>query len=245
MTAGHVFTKYREAQAEGIVALEHRLHDFWGDPDNYSQAIVFDFFDEAEDRIVEFNEDAGLDFALIPMPHLVVRALSETITPFRRIDWCQESLDVCDRYFMIGLPGEKASDDIFTSDNEAFARIGLALVVLRVDRVSEAEAKETKYPQFVGKLAGDAVKNIKGMSGGPIIGMRYDDNGNLRYYPVALQSRWIAPRRITIGCLIDVFATMAEVIFDGIQKRLESGEDPEKVWRDVEAVGKLEKRSPR
>jgi hypothetical protein len=66
---------------------------------------------------------------------------------------------------------------------------------------------ETQYPRFVGKLADAANVDIAGMSGGPIIGFSSDRR---RYWVVAIQSKWIASRRITFGCPTPVFLELVE-----------------------------------
>jgi len=73
----------------------------------------------------------------------------------------------------------------------------------------------------VGQIPNDVnIKDISGMSGGPICGFRRDDEGRWRFYIVALQSRWRRDSRITFGCHL---APFAENLFTGALERLEAG----------------------
>jgi len=73
-----------------------------------------------------------------------------------------------------------------------------------------SNATPKSNPQFVGKINEKAdVKNIVGMSGGPILGFRKDANG-LHYWPVAIQSSWFANKRIVVGTPLPAVAATIE-----------------------------------
>ena len=62
------------------------------------------------------------------------------------------------------------------------------------------------------------LESVVGMSGGPIIGIRHNSNGQLAYWPVAMQSRWLPDQRIVIGSLI---APMAADVENWIQRAID------------------------
>ena len=86
--------------------------------------------------------------------------------------------------------------------------VGLAL--LAVDPLTAADLgkiDDCSPNMFVGRVAPEAkIDTIKGMSGGPIYGFRYDSSGRLLYHAVALQSLWRERSRIVFGCPVPVFA---------------------------------------
>jgi hypothetical protein len=55
-----------------------------------------------------------------------------------------------------------------------------------------------------------ALPSIVGMSGGPIFGFKKGEDGLLRYWIVAVQSRWRESARIIFGCPVRTFATLVE-----------------------------------
>ena len=56
-------------------------------------------------------------------------------------------------------------------------------------------------PLFYGKVfLGKALSNIEGMSGGPIFGFYQNDKDELRYWLLALQSRWLPKSHNTMAC---------------------------------------------
>jgi hypothetical protein len=62
----------------------------------------------------------------------------------------------------------------------------------------------------MGRVSSAKAPNIKGMSGGPILGLRGTPDGGLRYWVVALQSRWFEQSRIILGCPVPLFATIVQ-----------------------------------
>ena len=69
----------------------------------------------------------------------------------------------------------------------------------------------TKFPQFIGQLDQKFdIDSIVGMSGGPIIGVGEDTQGNYCYWIVAIQSRWLPERKIVFGCSLPVLGELVE-----------------------------------
>lgn len=217
VTAGHVFSGFDQRRAKkGVAAFLPRLVDLWGS--NATTVVAspypFPFFDDDVQRVVLDRDEDGLDFALVRIPHLVSKALSSTVMPFRRVDWLDHGDGPFDRIMMLGTPNELKSQFRWENRDSQFVRSRLWPIGLMLDELTREEAgiKKTKFPQFIGRISSEAsISNIEGMSGGPILGIRFQPDGSVRYYPLAVQSRWIARKRIVIGTNVSVIGAMTEM----------------------------------
>jgi hypothetical protein len=209
VTAGHVNAHHqRRKRKEGIVAFDTQVWDFFGTDSSTRVAYPWDFFDSTVWAFECYDEELGFDFAFLNVPYLVGKALSQNISLFRKIDWVNQAGVEYDKFVLCGLPGELGSIIEWEEDGGVSARPGLCLAVLQISEVKEecSKVKPTKFPQFVGQLTpAETVNDISGMSGGPILGLKKLENGELRYFPVAIQSRWLRKKRIVIGCYIEPF----------------------------------------
>ncbi len=80
-------------------------------------------------------------------------------------------------------------------------------VMIEIDRLSPSDVENVPSDTwFVGRIPQDFIKDIKGMSGGPIYGFRKAENGQWSYHIVAVQSWWRKDSRTTFGCSVPVFA---------------------------------------
>ena len=138
----------------------------------------------------------GMDFALIPLPDLIRLALEHNgITPVSRANWVQQKKLEFSHYKMLGFPVSDAHD------------AGIRPVMVAIDRLQPDEIDEPETTWFVGRInAGVRDFDIKGMSGGPIYGFRKAADGRWYYHVIAIQSRWIAKKRIVFGCSLPLFA---------------------------------------
>lgn len=70
---------------------------------------------------------------------------------------------------------------------------------------------ETSIKQFYGEIIlNNDIKSIKGVSGGPIFGFYENDEGELRYWVVALQSTWLPKSHIISACPTHIFGDVIE-----------------------------------
>src|SRR5262249_54517786 len=80
------------------------------------------------------------------------------------------------------------------------------MTVRRLDSLP-ADVQPTTIPWFVGQLPRQLdIPDIRGMSGGPILGFRRNKDNQWEYWVVALQSWWFPDRRIIFGCSLPEFA---------------------------------------
>jgi len=155
----------------------------------------------------------GLDFALILLNDLQVKAFAANkLIPITRGNWVHQPHLTFDFYRMLGIPKERV---ITTErpDGTLDTKVGQAMVALNriePDEVGDPPPDMDEGPSgawFIGRLDPECtIPDIAGMSGGPIYGFRRDENGNLVYHVVALQSRWWRKSRTIFGCSMTVFA---------------------------------------
>jgi hypothetical protein len=142
------------------------------------------------------------------------RALSENgIRPISQDNWKQQRVDACEIFAMLGLPHCLVDDQwrLVPHGNGVAGIINPVLVPVERIELPPDEMPKSANPWFVGVVgAAGALPNIEGTSGGPIFGFFKGDDGNWRYWIVALQSRWNEKRRIIFGCQIPVIGQIVE-----------------------------------
>jgi len=221
ITAGHVFTDYHERMAEPQMgATQHSLFDIWGPHSSCEHRIPFNLFEYPVFYIYE--KTLGFDFAVVHLPILVKRSLAQSTIPFTKTNWVHQSGITFDYYAMLGLPNEDAVQ--FTDNKNNLKSIATvqnpALLFLNPCNLP-SEITPSTNPQFVAKIDDRVdLKSIVGMSGGPIFGFRRSENGQIAYWPVAIQSRWLPGKRIVIGSFV---APIAAEIEQCISRESKSG----------------------
>jgi hypothetical protein len=228
-TAGHVKIDHdKRKQKYGYTTFEPLLWDFFGPNSESRFAIPFDFFDDDLMRFEMHSPEMGLDYSLILIPHLIGEALKKTIKPFRKVDWLNQCDVDYDKFFVAGLPHELGDQIEYVEPDGISVKTGLSLAVLNVEQIKEPDENISRatLPQFVGRLnESTIVKDIVGMSGGPIIGFRKMPDGQTRYFPVALQSSWDPRTRIIKGTYIELFGRGTEAILDRMAQDFHSRTD--------------------
>ncbi len=208
VTAGHVLTELRRRLSEpGRAGQSYSLFDAWGPLSTCAERIPFDF--PAAPAVVEFDKKAGLDYAIISLPDYVSRLFRQTILPFSRRNWVHQPSIEFDAYAVIGLPLEYAEQAFGTEGGREYVQTHQSATFIVLDECATPEGHaSTIHPQFVGKIRdGQIIPDIKGMSGGPILGFRRNDKGEMQNWPVAIQSRWLKKQRVVFGTRIDVVAS--------------------------------------
>ncbi len=212
ITAGHVFADSEQRLSDPkMAARNHSLFDVWGPHARCDHRIPFDFFDTP--AFVSFDKKVGVDFAVVPLPELIRRLIAQTTVPFTKNNWIHQSeVSSFDFFVMLGLPNEDMQQ--VTNKKEGIASITTfqnpALLFLEPCELPSGITPASN-PQFVARIDPRAdLGNIVGMSGGPIFGFRKSADGQLAYWPVAIQSRWLPKRRIVIGTYLPPIAASIE-----------------------------------
>ena len=155
----------------------------------------------------------GIDFGLVPLNYLQVRAfLANKVIPISRENWVHQREVTFDFCFMLGIP----KDRVLTVANPngsisaQFSPSMISVNRISLDDLGEPPSDAEAVPTaawFIGHIPPECtIRELEGMSGGPIYGFRRDEKGGLTYHVVALQSRWWNTRRIVFGCSLPLFA---------------------------------------
>jgi hypothetical protein len=204
LTAGHILQEIEEKLLRNEDAF--KIHAMLAD--TFSSHRVTDkpipFALRSEDLI--FYDRDGFDLGVIPLrPYYAQQLALNGAVAIRESNWQRDLEETFDAYRMLGLPHE------FTYD-VGIEEVSVSPTRIAVERLdSPPTGHETPYPRFVGKidLGGSRLKDIVGMSGGPIFGFRFKP---LTYSVVALQSAWLQSEQIVFGCPIAVLAAGLEEI---------------------------------
>jgi hypothetical protein len=144
-------------------------------------------YDDA-DWVRTDKQDIGLDYGILVLPPYYRSLLEKNgIQALSEEAWSSPPNDP-DCYFLLGIPKELVEVDL---DAECAKIVPVLYGVERLHKQPEG-FKETQVPRFYGRIRLDeAMTSIKGVSGGPIFAFQQDEQARLRYWLVALQSRWL------------------------------------------------------
>jgi len=195
VTAGHCISTIEEIQESGYEIENCQLVDSMrtGTVDQMPLPFVYD-----KSRTFRLSEDLALDFGVIYLSNYY-RALLEMngIKPLSETVWKKQPESV-DFYKLLGVPSQLTK--------EVDSQVVFSTTLHPVERLSEKPEgfRHTDIPQFYGKVyLDDEVTSIEGMSGGPIFAFRRDSDG-LRYWLVAIQSRWLPESQSIAACPTDI-----------------------------------------
>jgi hypothetical protein len=218
VTAGHVINDHRERCRErpNWKASKHRVWDIWGPLPKVKEPVPYDFFDSKLITIPLQSFERGVDLALIRLERYLFQFLNQSLTPFMRADWI-DSIEHVEHdysvYYIVGTPNDLLHQDVEADGNRSRVTTYERPTIVAVEPI-EDHGIETVCRQFVAKIHPSfPIEDIGGMSGGPILGFRKDGDGNLRYWPVAVQSRWQPSKRIVIGTYLSPWLKQAEQFF--------------------------------
>jgi hypothetical protein len=208
-------------------------HGLLGNPDDYSNigfrfvdtlhsAAISDLpipFDYVGEKIKgsmvhtdEHGAELGFDFGVIFLrPHYARALAANKITPVAEHNW-MEIPDTFDGYFMIGLPNERVGPN----ERGIWIASPSMVKVARLDDRPECFREQTD-PMFYGTAdPASVVGNIKGMSGGPIVGLKLGEDGIGRYWVIAVQSGWYSGSRTVCASPLGVLRDTVRQVMDAI-----------------------------
>lgn len=163
-----------------------------------------------------YDENRGVDFALIPLNSLQQASLaSNGVLPIT-----EAQVDFPDgfvRWYVLGLPAAAAKED-YRRQVVSKNFLGLPVEPLheRPHDWPTVEQKDMLYGQLipVGNPEIDSI-DIPGMSGGPVIGLRLDESGQSEWKLIGIQSGWLRSRRIISVCMAwPIFNAVGRLIDD-------------------------------
>jgi len=211
VTAGHSLKEGIEDKvATGRVKLlGASIQDNFG-PDAKSHLPTIIDYDSIPKWYID-DAEFGLDLGMIHLRDLYRKGLETNgVVPISEANWQNQPDNMLVDYCLFGFPeelvGETKTEPGPTGEMLTASINPLLLHVERTD-TSHREITPTVLPWFIGKVntAPFGLKSIVGMSGGPIFGFKVYPNGELRYWVVALQSRWDPISKTVYGCPLSVF----------------------------------------
>jgi hypothetical protein len=202
VTAGHVLKELEELLEHPRVRLiQSCLIDALGSDAIHNSNLPFTY-----DKSNRFYIDQdGLDFGLIPLSHNHRQLLeANRVVPVAVENWINQDIDRCHGFLLLGIPVDWVSH----AQSPGGYRLGIETLLVSIKRLTEPppRAETTMYERFIGDLTkpADMQHGLEGTSGGPIFGFYDDDNGQLRYWIVALQSSCL-DKRYVFGCPVKLF----------------------------------------
>jgi hypothetical protein len=173
------------------------------------------FLVNRDDQGIELGWDFGVIFL---RSHYADLLSGNNIVPISEPNWTNVP-EKFDRYYMLGLPGERVKPvekGIYTARPSMFS-------ISRLDERPECFKTQTDS-MFYAKIDPDSdVESIKGMSGGPILGVQFKD-GQARYWVLAVQSQWLASDRMVCASPLAELRAILIKLIDTLMDDTEPGE---------------------
>jgi hypothetical protein len=202
VTAGHVINGIREAVAKGATYSDFNLHDkLAGNNFPFSVPIPFDI----EDWVVIEEYPEGADYAAAPISSIIVRNLQAGgIRPIAESIWGAEPFDQYRYWLLAGIPDE--SYEMMGTRHTLKLTVMPLIPALRPSSLIDSPSENRVFAEILTQPQLDSVfvTDIKGMSGGPIFGLK-ESNGVLRYWLIGIQSSWYPDSRVISFCPIRQF----------------------------------------
>lgn len=196
MTAGHCIKDIEQNLRAGYAIERCRLIDSVGIGARHSSPIPFDYLAA---NPISLCYDETYDYGIIFVDELTKQLLKANgVVALTEEVWEKQPSHV-DQYLLLGIPAELSEADA------DYARVTSTLHhIIELPQRPEG-FKDTDAPTFWGEiqLRGEIpMTDIEGMSGGPVFAVMRGNDGRVRYWVHAIQSRWIKSKRQIAACLI-------------------------------------------
>lgn len=189
MTAGHCVTHIEKLRATGWEIERARLMDGLNARAQHVHSVPFDY---DSFRPMMLSHDPTCDYGALFPTQMAVRAMQANhVVPFAEGSWHYNDEREFAVYKILGVP-----DDLVERKHPD--RRGVTTMFQRVDRLKRRPEgfPKTNAPMFYGKLRGDPLVKLQGMSGGPIIGFE-KETGPAQYWVVAMQVSTVRTKYIS------------------------------------------------
>jgi len=214
VTAGHCIEEIEENLSKGYEIERCRLIDFMGFDAPHTEPIPFDYSESAATKLCY---DPTYDYGLLFLDEHYVRLLRANGVQALTEEVWEQQPDTADFYMLLGVVGQLSE-----ATPTAASVTSTLLKVIELPERPDAFV-ETTAPTLWGEvLVREPVTDIMGMSGGPVFSFRRTEDGKLRYWLHAVQSRWIPSRRLIAACLSRPLGTFLKEVMDGEHEHLVS-----------------------
>jgi len=193
ITAGHCIRDI-EARIDyyGYDNTRSQLIDSLGLGATHPEPIPFVYKDS---HPAQLSDDYAFDYGVMALsPYYRQLLQANNVQPLNEEVWKKQPSEV-DFYMLLGIPAELVK---VNSTN-----VELAPTLHTVEPIDQMPERFTKVdaPLFYGHIVlGEDMSSIKGMSGGPVFAFHTNDKGELRYWLIALQSRWLPESHFIAAC---------------------------------------------
>jgi len=200
----------------GQVLEEWQLDDCSRPEDQGRLAIPYHL--DRSSLFYKFDEDSGADFGCIFLrPYYRDLMINNGIRPFPdpwRRDYRADHL----KYFLVGVPTETVT----IIDNLRPTTITYTSYLIGIERLQKQVGSLVDGEWFYASLPQSDVQqpicSIEGMSGGPIFGFMMNEQGELRYYAIAIQSSWDPRIRAIRACPVSFFTLQLQTWIRGVME---------------------------
>lgn len=220
VTAGHAIDQIKELIDNGVPIQNIRIHDLWSsDIVKPYPALLLPF---VRQHWASITAEDGTDFGLIMIPELLSVALEQNgVVPIDENHWAAVDDEPFDAYAVAGLP---ASARTFQRVDPERLGIKQTVYVLPCLPESDPPAVLSRGPsRFFAKIMIDPDSDawskiggdIVGMSGGPVVGVRWVRGSTFQHAVVGVQSAWDKTTRVIAACRIRSFLHSVQVYLTG------------------------------
>lgn len=192
MTAGHCIEGVDAAKARGWCVKCAKLFDALRSDAQHKMPIPFDFEGAGAAKICS---DGTYDYGGIVLDDHYRRLLEANgVVPITEEAWKKQPK----RFDFFKVIGVNYAGTQFTPTH---AHIKVTFHRVRKLRRRPSGFQTTKAPTLWGKISLDeAGTSIEGLSGGPVYGFVEKEDGELKYWLHAVQSRWLEKKRLIAAC---------------------------------------------
>ena len=206
-TAGHCLRNLEDGVREGHFQVEEAwIVDLAGE-ERCARSTKFPLLDMPRSPV--FSPEDGLDFGFVyPTDEYERRLWWEGMEAFSEANWSSQSHVRFIAFYLMGIPKHGSGPD------GVYPRlISVVPIQDNADIPAAARKQSMKFPWLFARLNPKCDFDIKGMSGGPVLGVAKNPRtGRLLVWPLALQSSWHTKERnpeqdadIIQACPISVF----------------------------------------
>jgi hypothetical protein len=218
VTAGHILRDVRRAMEGGAKFGVWRFDDQTAGNSFRGAAVPLDF---NLDRWLILDDDAiGLDYAVMHLDGLYRQQLAAGgVVAIGRPSWSDHVSDH-HQWALLGVPSETVS-----YENRNFIRARIVVTPLEPADPPPTAGRKAEN-QFFARLKGDApsiVKDIDGMSGGPIFALTKVDQ-EWEYAVIGVQSGWYPSSRVVAACPFSSLGSALEEIVERAREQLKHAE---------------------
>ncbi len=212
ITAGHILKDIDTRIQSGRRIVKTVLIDYFQDGQD-SPPVPFDF--DGAPKIPIYSSEDGVDYGAIMLKSFYANTLFAGGTRAFDEKEYEDCPDEADKHFLLGFPTEARRIDHEYDESGGNVGIGIGCPLIPIQRIDEPplalQSGEKRFYAKVPIIEGNPctengkMTDIDGMSGGPIIAVKKNSSGIIRYWIVAVQSGWLKSERVLAACYMEPF----------------------------------------